>query len=256
MSDADAILRAILEAPTDDAPRLIFADVIEESDPSRAAFIRASVEMSHYTDCPVRLSDAARGRPVPHRCGECGYCKARKVSERLIGEVSWSAWGLSAVGYSVCVDIGFGGSPDGHLVWPHFEIRRGLIYGVHATLEAFGDHAERLFSAHPVERAIIYDKEPEDWHIGGEGHRVSGFRWAASYGTWIGGEMGGPLPLEPSELPASLHKYLGGSGVGPWHYRSAEEAKADLNMAVVKMARSRLKLPPLGVCNPPELVSA
>jgi len=45
--DAEALLRAVLVAPDDDAPRLVYADWLEENgDPARAAFIRAQVELA------------------------------------------------------------------------------------------------------------------------------------------------------------------------------------------------------------------
>ncbi|HZY88144.1 MAG TPA: TIGR02996 domain-containing protein, partial [Gemmataceae bacterium] len=44
MSQADAFFDAIRESPDDDAPRLIFADWLDDhGDPDRAAFIRAQV---------------------------------------------------------------------------------------------------------------------------------------------------------------------------------------------------------------------
>src|SRR5262249_53807530 len=44
----DALLRAVLAAPDDDAPRLVYADWLEErGDPARAAFIRVQVELTH-----------------------------------------------------------------------------------------------------------------------------------------------------------------------------------------------------------------
>jgi uncharacterized protein (TIGR02996 family) len=47
MSDGKALLRAILDNPDDDAPRLIYADWLEEySDPDRATFIRAQIELA------------------------------------------------------------------------------------------------------------------------------------------------------------------------------------------------------------------
>jgi uncharacterized protein (TIGR02996 family) len=47
MSDADALLRAVLAVPADDAPRLVYADWLEEhGDADRAAFIRAQVELA------------------------------------------------------------------------------------------------------------------------------------------------------------------------------------------------------------------
>jgi uncharacterized protein (TIGR02996 family) len=47
--NADALLAEILANPDDDAPRLIYADWLEEhGDPDRAAFIRAQVRLAHF----------------------------------------------------------------------------------------------------------------------------------------------------------------------------------------------------------------
>lgn len=46
MTDRDALLRAIIEAPDDDAPRLVYADWLDENgDPARAEFIRVQCDM-------------------------------------------------------------------------------------------------------------------------------------------------------------------------------------------------------------------
>jgi len=56
MSDADALLRAVLAAPDDDAPRLVYADWLEEhGDGARATFIRAQVELAR-----LAADDSAR----------------------------------------------------------------------------------------------------------------------------------------------------------------------------------------------------
>jgi uncharacterized protein (TIGR02996 family) len=50
--DADALLRAVLAAPDDDAPRLIYADWLDEhGDPARAEFIRAQVVLARSAGC-------------------------------------------------------------------------------------------------------------------------------------------------------------------------------------------------------------
>jgi uncharacterized protein (TIGR02996 family) len=49
MSDCDALLAAIRQAPRDDAPRLIFADWLDENgDPDQAEFIRLQIEIDPY----------------------------------------------------------------------------------------------------------------------------------------------------------------------------------------------------------------
>ena len=43
MTDGDALLRAVLLDPADDAPRLVYADWLDDQgDPERAEFIRVS----------------------------------------------------------------------------------------------------------------------------------------------------------------------------------------------------------------------
>jgi uncharacterized protein (TIGR02996 family) len=55
MTDADALLRAVIAAPDDDAPRLVYADWLDEhGDPDRAAFIRAQVELARDPNHPRR----------------------------------------------------------------------------------------------------------------------------------------------------------------------------------------------------------
>jgi uncharacterized protein (TIGR02996 family) len=56
MTEDDALLRAVLAAPDDDAPRLVYADWLDDhGDPARAAFIRAQVELARRPADPSRL---------------------------------------------------------------------------------------------------------------------------------------------------------------------------------------------------------
>jgi uncharacterized protein (TIGR02996 family) len=57
MSQADAFLAAIREAPDDDTPRLVYADWLDDQgDADRAAFIRAQVRLARLAPgCPDRL---------------------------------------------------------------------------------------------------------------------------------------------------------------------------------------------------------
>ena len=49
MSDATALLAAIRAAPDDDAPRLIYADWLDEhGQPERAEFIRVQIELARH----------------------------------------------------------------------------------------------------------------------------------------------------------------------------------------------------------------
>ena len=57
MSDRDAFLAAIHDAPDDDAPRLVFADWLEErGEVERAEFIRIQIEMRREHDAHGRIT--------------------------------------------------------------------------------------------------------------------------------------------------------------------------------------------------------
>ena len=56
MSQHQAFLQAIVEAPDDDVPRLIYADFLEEQgDADRADFIRTQVQLARSGDLPVKI---------------------------------------------------------------------------------------------------------------------------------------------------------------------------------------------------------
>src|SRR3954454_1972729 len=51
MTGGEALLRAIIEAPGDDTPRLVYADWLDEhDDPARAEFIRAQCSLDKMAD--------------------------------------------------------------------------------------------------------------------------------------------------------------------------------------------------------------
>ena len=65
MTDGDALYRAILDQPDDDAPRLIWADWLDEhGDPDRAEFVRLQCEWAN-------LDPSDPGRPrLAKRCDD------------------------------------------------------------------------------------------------------------------------------------------------------------------------------------------
>src|SRR5262245_19144453 len=77
MSDADALLQAILDAPDDDAPRLVYADWLDEhGDAARAAFIRVQVQLARLTvDDPshARLTQSERTLLGANRAAWCEW---------------------------------------------------------------------------------------------------------------------------------------------------------------------------------------
>jgi uncharacterized protein (TIGR02996 family) len=125
MSDRDARMRAILEAPADDAPRLAFADWCEESGLLKwAKMIRHQVKFPSPVTAPppigltVKFSDGVLA-------GRC------VLGEELV------PFGVTCI-----------------------VLRRGFIESIEAPCETLLKHAEAIFAAHPVTAVKLWDRAP------------------------------------------------------------------------------------------------
>jgi uncharacterized protein (TIGR02996 family) len=115
----DAFLRAILAAPDDDTPRLVYADWLEERGDPRGEFIRLQVALAE-------LNGTA---PMTHIV---------RAQELLIThEETWAATVRPLVA--------------------HCEFERGFVAGITLQLEAFLEHADALFARAPIQRVKISD---------------------------------------------------------------------------------------------------
>lgn len=115
MSDGDALLRAILDDPDDDAPRLVYADWLDEhGDASRAAFIRAQIELAR-----LPADDPARD----------GLVQTERTLWRA-NRASWTAWVPS---------------------WAHVaEFRRGFLEEIRCHAADFLAEVDGVFRQTPL----------------------------------------------------------------------------------------------------------
>ena len=61
MTHDDPFVESIVEAPDDDAPRLIYTDWLEEhDDPDRAAFVRVQIELARLPEGDPRREELER----------------------------------------------------------------------------------------------------------------------------------------------------------------------------------------------------
>ena len=129
MSDRDALLAAVFARPADDAPRLVYADWLDEhGEPAQAAFIRAQIELAR-TD----LSAAEHER----------------AADRLFG--LWDAF-LAELGPAA-----------GTMLLPS-DFRRGLpATPIHLLVSTFRDQSPRWWPRLPV-RAVSIDLTT--WNVG------------------------------------------------------------------------------------------
>jgi uncharacterized protein (TIGR02996 family) len=113
----DDFLREILASPDDDAPRLIYADWLEERGDPRGEFIRVQCELARL-DTDGRTDE--------------GRLRALRVRESELLQFKF-LWGES--------------------IWRKvndFEFRRGFIEKVIVNVEDFLRHAEALFAGAPI----------------------------------------------------------------------------------------------------------
>ena len=208
-TDRAALYAGILERPEDDVARLVYADWLEENGGTvscpvcppdegeephpadiicdrchgsrtvsdgqreRAEFIRDCIWMNaNHTDCPVRLGDVKRGRPVPLRCGACEYCTARRRAEKFYAKHIW----LPGVNYAVCFEPSplDGPMPTGPGLT--LSVSRGFVSTVRTTLADWLRHGPRIVAEQPVERVEVTDADscivgygdgmPDDYRFG------------------------------------------------------------------------------------------
>ena len=201
MTDRDALRRAILESPADDAPRLIYADYLDEhGEPERAEFIRVQCEIARFEWRTIDRTDVVCSQDVEaHEA-----LRSRELGLLRDARLTW-LWPGAPKESQTETDrsIGHMGPAGG----PRFVFRRGfvvqitcptavLLGGVCGTYEngwhhrgsfAFGSIpcqscrgsgatpgiAAELFRREPVEQVRLSDLEP--WT--GETNR-HGYGWA------------------------------------------------------------------------------
>jgi len=209
---AAAILARILAEPREDTHRLVYADWLEENgDPARAEFVRDCVSvLARHTDCPVRLADLTRSRPVPLRCGACDYCQSRRRAERFHSRYSWFGGN-----YAVCFEPTplDGPVPDGPGLT--LVVSRGFVSAVRCPLADWLRHGPAVVRAHPVEWVTLNDREPMELARRVRGHDSS---WAApdreAVYVWYRATMEACRTGEPDYIPDSVFYLMPGCTPG------------------------------------------
>ncbi len=113
--DERAFLNAIIAAPDDDVPRLVYADWLDEHDePARAEFIRVECELPHL---------------------EPGHPRRSKLMARhdLLSKAYRQDW------FRAFIDLGV-----------NYQTSRGFVQEVTTGPEQLSDHAEEWFAMQPI----------------------------------------------------------------------------------------------------------
>jgi uncharacterized protein (TIGR02996 family) len=131
MSDSEAFLHEIIAAPDDDAPRLVYADWLEEQGDPRGEFIRLQCELAREPVQPSRLDplekDFVHDGPAELRIREAELL--REHERQWLGSVAehCSKW----------------------------MFHRGFVEFIEVAALHFVQHGSRLFAEHPIRAATI-----------------------------------------------------------------------------------------------------
>lgn len=229
ITEADAMLRGCLIDPMDDAPRLIYADWLDDherelpSNAEHAEFIRLQIALADEKDSPWT---------------------AQKVGS-VMDRVEWllrsnvaGTWGIRTTGRTYWGHTVSPAHYRAHEAGPTQLYVRGFPDCITLAMNQFEKHAEHLFANHPITDVKLSDRSPfrsfshheEEWY-------------------WIEEESETLYPIHP--LPrdrdmATLPDKLFAIGGLPFtRLQSARAAMNALSDACVSYGRYVAGLPPL-----------
>jgi uncharacterized protein (TIGR02996 family) len=213
MTLLEAFLEDIIANPSDDVPRLVYADWLEEQGQGeRAEFIRIQIALANW---PCECTSEERVYHDECRCKEKAKLQRREL-ELLPRQ--YVATGLA------CDDIWF---------------TRGFVSRVRITCDDWSEHGRELVRQHPLERVELSDKRPR-WTMHIYSPRLCG--WGPE--RLVGGTLvaDGEERL-PETLLNALHNHLevNTEWYSPWwkFYSDASLAEAALSQGCLAWARSQ-----------------
>jgi uncharacterized protein (TIGR02996 family) len=265
---ARGLLRAILEDPFDDVPRLLLADVLEEAGDPRGEFIHVQAKLA---DPSAWKMDETCGKP--NRDGpclnllrasrslwseECLWCKTRRREQELLDEYGFDWFGQ----FTKTAGVDEGRGPDrnawnfrslgGTLGWCHF--RRGFVASV--TLTCADWCGAECQSCQPPGRVIFFRDCLRCHGTGRTGGHGPALVLAAPIEEVVLSDV---LPREvrsatasrwwfvgDTHVPAKLLNLANQSGIGiPPGHTTPQAASAVLSRAALRWARQEAGLPAL-----------
>jgi uncharacterized protein (TIGR02996 family) len=236
MDTKTALLRAILDNPADDLPRLVYADWCDEhGEPERAEFVRLQIALHHSDpDRPTFLiDDGDRAKLAPAARREQEIWAAAVAAETVFD------WFPVFPGRTFTSMAGVGhlwdGDPDTYESDGGIRAvaRRGFVDLVACPLSYWLEHGPRVVREHPVREVRVTDREPLPNRYGGTSC------------SWTFGDP----PVRPSDVPYSLIRGMCESGGDTpdgrsWVlYASRNAALADLSKACLAWAKSQATQP-------------
>lgn len=214
----DAFLADIIAHPEDDAPRLIYADWLQEQGrETRAELIRVQIELA-----------SRRHAGGPTHCGRSRWLRNRE--RELLSD--WEA-----------ADVPWG--PAGPLffapaAWTH---RRGFLFSISLDTEDWLRFGPALVRLVPLEEMSLTDRCAFDSTVGASLLAPVRYLWFRRRDRWDGLPWGEPGD-EPAawDVPPPWWPYLPDCGPGTAGHPTREAADAALSAAALAWARAEAAL--------------
>lgn len=239
------LLAAILAAPEDDAPRLIYADWLEEHDqPERAEFIRVQCALA------TRAGEVCSScRPGQHTNGPCRCPRDLRDIRRRERDLlrmhfgSWTNslpeslvtkecpqcqdypadWETGVIECSHCDCTGIVCHDDG------LEFHRGFVAEIHCTLADWMEHGPAIVRAQPVEVVRLIDRRCLNHeHAWSRAHTEQGQNYH-TFAHWLPSDIYDLMQPPPDNYITTF-------------YHSDAKANAAVSVACLRWARSRRTL--------------
>lgn len=249
-----ALLNAIIANPDDNAPRLIFADWLDENaveSECEKCDGTATHHISYYAHeaCPScnangRVSNGFAERAASIRCqikhprwfGDDTWMESdNKNEDGYLDALSWLK--------SDHCKTEFANTQEGNWVWNKMRpdgivgvYRRGFIDEIRCTLKQWLDHGKDIVREHPATKVVATDKEPRAMGT----HKLPVVSW------WTTNPTGRPLlEYDSTYIQRDVFDFLIGKlqfvelRKDVWkNYSDAEQAHAALSSALLAWAKS------------------
>ena len=207
MTDGEALIRSVLASPADDAPRLVYADWLEEHGRAEdAEFIRVQIELARLGfGGAFHKDESGRLRHMP--------AHVERLTERQL-ELWFGGFGRPDLpGELVNSPLTVHPTPGQNLL-----LRRGFVERMTCFGEIFLEVAADLFARQPVAHVRIVEWQPR--------RTSDGSRW-----LWEIAEG------RSDNVAERIWPYLAADGP-PTRYQTADEAEAALSWACVRYGRA------------------
>ncbi|HJZ93978.1 MAG TPA: TIGR02996 domain-containing protein [Gemmataceae bacterium] len=216
MTEVQVLTRSVLEAPADDAPRLVIADWYEEyGDKDRADFIRIQCEIARLEPSVIKRVGNAHVDRDFFRLSSLREKEEAILGPSVIPARSRFKW----LGFSYTAGLGV-------------RFHRGFVDKIALPFDAFWRNATKYFSKQPITQVALSDKWPKQFSCG---------RWGLSaYPDRFFPKGREPSVVSHDALPDSICDEIGTAGWNSWY--SPKNARTAMNWGLVKFGRQKVGL--------------